>query len=208
MRLCPPSQTIRRYFRLQSHCLWGAVVHFSLPASTFHMTFRLGQPIQAPIDLGSVITLKFTRVHSESHVCIAMSYDWVRVKNEKRTDRQLEEMWDFLTHWGKIPGLPNWLRICTTSREENRVYTLPSTSKPKKQVHDFLGLTKYYRRFVANFSSIAFLLTDRTRKAMPEQVSWTPEAERVFLQLKEMVTPSPILQKLQSTLSGTDRHLR
>ena len=42
--------------------------------------------------------------------------------------------------------------------------------KTKKDVRSFLGLCRYYLKFIPNFSSIATPLSDLTRKSMPKQV--------------------------------------
>lgn len=62
-----------------------------------------------------------------------------------------------------------------------REYPTPTT---KRRVRQFLGLAGYYRRFIANFSSLAAPLTDLTRKRQPEKVKWTPACEAAFQELK------------------------
>ena len=51
------------------------------------------------------------------------------------------------------------------------------------EVHSFLGLTGYYRRFVENFSRIASPLTQLTRKVTP--FIWSPACESSFQELKK-----------------------
>ena len=65
--------------------------------------------------------------------------------------------------------------------------------KTKKDVHSFLGLCGYYRKFIPNFSSIATLLSDLTRKSMPKQVKWNEKCDKAFIELKEVLTRAPIL---------------
>ncbi|CAJ0959302.1 unnamed protein product [Ranitomeya imitator] len=57
----------------------------------------------------------------------------------------------------------------------------------------FLGTAGYYRKFVPNYSSVAKPLTDLTRKNQPRQVTWTPECEEAFCQLKDALTNTPVL---------------
>ncbi|CAM4610647.1 unnamed protein product [Lepidochelys olivacea] len=45
-----------------------------------------------------------------------------------------------------------------------------SVPKSRKQVQSFLGLAKYYRRFVPHYSQIAAPLTDLTKKKQPNAV--------------------------------------
>ena len=61
-------------------------------------------------------------------------------------------------------------------------------------VHDvrsFLGLASYYRRFVANFASIAQPLHKLTEKKIP--FHWTNECQQAFDILKNKLTTAPVL---------------
>ena len=57
-------------------------------------------------------------------------------------------------------------------------------SKTKKQVHGFLGLTGYYRKFIQNYAEKAVPLTTLTRKSLPDSVKWTEDCEKSFQTLK------------------------
>ena len=59
------------------------------------------------------------------------------------------------------------------------------------EVHSFLGLAGYYRRFVEGFSKLAMPMTHLTKKG--EKFLWAPECELVFHTLKEKLTTTPIL---------------
>jgi phospholipid-translocating ATPase len=61
--------------------------------------------------------------------------------------------------------------------------------KMKKDVHTFLGITGYYRRFIPNYSSLAAPLTDLTRKSAPYQMVW----DAGCAQLKKLLCQDPIL---------------
>ncbi|XP_063070441.1 uncharacterized protein LOC134461440 [Engraulis encrasicolus] len=63
----------------------------------------------------------------------------------------------------------------------------------KKQVRSFLGLAGYYRRFIANFASIAAPLTDLTTKRHSRMVKWDAAAETAFILLKQALCSSPVL---------------
>ena len=62
----------------------------------------------------------------------------------------------------------------------------------KKQLRSFLGLAGYYRKFVPNFATVAKPLTDATKKHLPNTVSWNPELQSSFDQLKSMLTSQPV----------------
>ena len=66
--------------------------------------------------------------------------------------------------------------------------------KTKRQVREFLGLTDYYRKFIPEYASVAVALTDLTKKTAPNQISWNPECDRAFQQLKLLLCSSPVLR--------------
>jgi hypothetical protein len=59
-------------------------------------------------------------------------------------------------------------------------------------VKGFLGLTGYYRRFIANYSHIAKPLFYLTKKGVPYE--WKESQEAAFKKLKEFFTNAPLLQ--------------
>ena len=60
-----------------------------------------------------------------------------------------------------------------------------------KQVHAFLGLVGYYRKFVKNFAKIAKPLKLLTCQQVNS--NWTPTPHNAFLTLKESIIQAPIL---------------
>lgn len=62
--------------------------------------------------------------------------------------------------------------------------------KNAKGVRGFLGLTRYYRKFILNYGKIAKPLTDLTKK---EGFSWTESAAATFEDLKKAVSTAPVL---------------
>ena len=60
-----------------------------------------------------------------------------------------------------------------------------------KQVHAFLGLVCYYRKFIKKFAKIAKLLTLLTRQQV--KFEWTPEHQEAFMKLKDSIIQTPIL---------------
>ncbi|KAA0067836.1 hypothetical protein IC582_019322 [Cucumis melo] len=74
----------------------------------------------------------------------------------------------------KIEAVTSWPRPSTVS-----------------EVHSFLGLAGYYRRFVENFSPIATPLTQLTKKGTP--FVWSKACEDSFQNLKQKLVTAPIL---------------
>lgn len=64
--------------------------------------------------------------------------------------------------------------------------------KSCKDIKAFLGLTGYYRRFIANFSNITKPLTSLLKKDVP--FVWGESQEKAFNECKRLLTSSPILQ--------------
>jgi hypothetical protein len=59
------------------------------------------------------------------------------------------------------------------------------------QIHSFLGLAKYYRRLIQNFSKIAKPMTKLLEKDAKFKLS--PQCEEAFLTLKKLLTTAPVL---------------
>jgi len=63
--------------------------------------------------------------------------------------------------------------------------------KDVADIRSFMGLAGYYRRFAKNFSKVAFPITSLQKKGRAFQ--WTPECQRSFEHLKQLLTTTPIL---------------
>jgi len=59
------------------------------------------------------------------------------------------------------------------------------------EIRSFLGLARYYRRFIEGFSTIASPLTKLTRKEV--RFNWSKECEESFQEMKRRLTSAPVL---------------
>lgn len=63
--------------------------------------------------------------------------------------------------------------------------------KTRKQVRGFLGLAGWYRRFIENFSSLTFPITETL--STKARFKWTSEANEAFEEVKKRLTTAPVL---------------
>jgi hypothetical protein len=59
------------------------------------------------------------------------------------------------------------------------------------QVHSFLGLAGYYRRFILNFSKISKPITELLKKG--NRYVWSKDCDESFKTLKKLLTTSLVL---------------
>ena len=83
--------------------------------------------------------------------------------------------------------------------DPSKIKAIENWSAPKTptEIHQFLGLASYYRRFIQNFSRIAKPLTTLTQKGVT--FSWGGKQDTVFQTLKQALCSTPILSLLEGT---------
>ena len=74
-----------------------------------------------------------------------------------------------------------------------KVKAVMSWERPKSvfEIRSFLGLARYYKRFVEDFSKITAPMTKLTRKEV--KFDWDDRCEEAFQELKRRLTSAPIL---------------
>ena len=92
-----------------------------------------------------------------------------------------------IQHLGHILGTKG---ICPLPSKTWALQKMHPLMTPK-QVHAFLGLVGYYRKFIKNFAKIAKLLTLLTRQQV--KFEWTPEHQEAFIKLKDSIIQAPTL---------------
>ena len=73
-------------------------------------------------------------------------------------------------------------------------YQAVTNSKIKRDVRAFLSITGYYRKFIADYATVAAPLTDLTKKKSPNQVIWTERCAQAWKTLKDILCSSPVLK--------------
>ena len=67
--------------------------------------------------------------------------------------------------------------------------------KIPKKIKSFLGMTRFYQKFIHRYSHVAEPLTRLLRKDLP--YSWIVECQVVFESLKDALSTTPILKSLE-----------
>ena len=80
--------------------------------------------------------------------------------------------------------------IATDPSKTEKVANWPDP-KSRREVHQFLGLANYYRRFVQDFAKIAKPLHRLTEKTV--EFMWSPECKSAFEELRRRLITAPIL---------------
>ena len=93
----------------------------------------------------------------------------------------------------KVPFLGHVLSKDGISVDPSKVQEVLDWKAPTSvhEVHSFLGLAGYYRRFILDFSKIAKPMTRLLQK--DEKFVWTSECETTFHTLRTLLTTAPIL---------------
>lgn len=76
----------------------------------------------------------------------------------------------------------------------DRITAIINFEVPKtvRQIRRFLGMTNYYRRFIADFSGVTAPISDLL-KGKPRKIQWTEKANEAFNHLKKLMISAPIL---------------
>ncbi|XP_068227703.1 uncharacterized protein [Palaemon carinicauda] len=84
----------------------------------------------------------------------------------------------------------------TLSLQETNISKIQSAPQPKtkKEVRSFLGLTGFYRAYVANYATIAAPLSDLTKKGKSNVVQWQEPQEKAYNSLKSILVNKPVLR--------------
>ncbi|KAL0536139.1 hypothetical protein IC582_025073 [Cucumis melo] len=105
---------------------------------------------------------------------------------------------DILVYSVDREGHEEHLRIVLQTLHDKQLYAKFSKSvvnweRPTSaiEVHSFLGLAGYYRRFIEDFSRLALPLTALTRKNA--KFEWSEKCEQSFQELKKRLVTAPIL---------------
>ena len=96
----------------------------------------------------------------------------------------------FLT---EVRFLGHMVSASGVSVDQEKVESVMSWERSKSvfEIHSFLGLAGYYRRFIEDFSQLAAPITRLTRTEV--KFCWDDRCEEAFQELKRRLTSAPIL---------------
>ena len=85
------------------------------------------------------------------------------------------------------------MSISGVSVDPEKVEAVMSWERPKLvfKICNFLGLARYYRRFIEDFSRLAAPMTRLIQKGV--KFEWDDLCEKAFQELKRRLTSAPIL---------------
>ena len=122
----------------------------------------------------------------------------LRVSLQTLRERQLYAKFNKCEFWHtEVRFLGHVVSASKVSMDSEKVEAVMSWERPKSifEIHSFLGLTGYYRRFIEDFSRLAIPMTRLTRKEA--KFEWNDLCDEAFQELKRRLTLAPILIVLE-----------
>jgi hypothetical protein len=137
---------------------------FRLTNAPAHFMYLMNSVFMAELDKFVVIFIDDILVYSKNK---EEHEEHLRIVLQRLHDHQLYAKYSKCEFWlGEVPFLDHVISSEGISVDPSKVRDVLDW-KPSRivhQVHGFLGLADYYRRFTPNFSKIAKLITDLLKK--------------------------------------------
>ena len=178
-------------FRMRYGHFEFTVMPFGLtnaPATFLDLMNRVFQPY---LDQFVVVFVDEILIYSQSE---REHEDHLRVVLQLLRDHQLYAKFSKCEFWLiEVRFLGQIVSTSGVSVDLEKVEAVMSWERPKSvfEIHSFLGLAGYYRRFIEDFSRLAALMTKMTQKEV--KFEWNDLCEKAFPELKRRLTSAPIL---------------
>ena len=120
--------------------------------------------------------------------------DHLRIVLQLLRDHQLYAKFSKCEFWlTEVGFLGHVVSTSSVLVDPRKVEAVMSWERPKSvfKIRSFLGLARYYRRFIDNFSLLATPMMRLNRKEV--KFVWEDSCERAFQELKRRLTSAPIL---------------
>ena len=162
------------------------------PAAFMDLMQRVFQPY---LDQFVVVFVDDILIYSQSE---REHEDHLRVILQLLRDHQLYAKFSKCEFWlTEVRFLENVVSASGVLVDLEKVEVVKSWERPKSvfEIHGFLGLAGYYRRFIEDFSRLAAPMTRLTRNEV--KFEWNDLCEKAFQELKRRLTSAPILIVLE-----------
>jgi hypothetical protein len=182
----PKTTFVTRYgqyeFTVVSFGLTNAPVYFMNMMNKVFMD-KLDKFVVVFID--DILVYSSTAEEHEQHLRIVL---------EKLRQNQLYAKFCKCEFWlEEVAFLGHVLTVEGVAIDPAKIEAVKEWEQPRNltDIHSFLWLVGYYRRFIENFSKIAKPMTNLLKKT--NEFEWTPECELSFQTLKQKLTTTPVL---------------
>jgi hypothetical protein len=118
----------------------------------------------------------------------------LRIILQQLREHQLYDKFSKCAFWlTEVPFLGHVISAEGIAVDPGKVQEVLGWKVPRSvlQIHSFLGLAGYYRRFIPNFSKIAKPMTKLLEKEA--KFEWSQQCDEAFLTLKKLLTTAPVL---------------
>jgi hypothetical protein len=119
----------------------------------------------------------------------------LRLIMEKLREHKLYAKFSKCEFWlNKVGFLGHIISAKGVGVDPSKVESVTKWESPKNlgEIRSFLGLARYYRRFIKNFSKIAKPITELLKKE--KKFEWTDACEASFQDLKQCLVTAPVLR--------------
>jgi hypothetical protein len=167
------------------------VMSFGLTNTHAHFMYLINSVFMPELDKFVVVFIDNILIYSN---CEEEQVQHLYVILQWLQGHQLYAKFSKCAFWLKeVPFLEHIISTKGTVVDPGKVQEVLDWKYPRSvtQIHSFLGLTEYYRRFISNFSKIAKLITKLLEKEA--KLKWSPQCKEVFLTLKKLLTTAPVL---------------
>ena len=158
------------------------------PAAFMDLMHRIFQPY---LDQFIVVFVDDILIYSQSEW---EHEDHLRIVLQLLRDDQLYAKFSKCGFWlTEMRFLGDVVSASGVSVDPEKVEAVMSWERPKSvfEIRSFLGLVRYYRRFIEDFSRLAAPTTRLTWKEV--KFDWDDRCEKAFKELKRRLTTAPIL---------------
>jgi hypothetical protein len=167
------------------------VMSFGLTNAPAHFMYLMNSAFMPKLDKFVVVFINDIFVYSKNK---EEHEQHLRTILQRLRDHQLYARFSKCAFWMmEVPFLGHVILAEGIAVDPSKVQEVLDWKSPRSvtQIHSFLGLAGYYRRFILNFSKIAKLMTKLLEK--DTKFKWSLQYEEAFLTLDKLVTTAPVL---------------